>query len=67
MSTHPSSTKRSLDGRALRQLCTPNGAERAAQSAERFLVPPSVKLRDAEMVEEHVTKLSGWFHFRRPA
>jgi len=67
MSTCPSSTKRALDGRALRQLCTPIGAERAAESAERVLVPPSVKFRDGEMVEQHVTKLSGWFRFRRPA
>jgi len=31
------------------------------------LVPPSVEFRDAEMVEHHVTELSGWFRFRRHA
>lgn len=34
---------------------------------DNVLVPPSTKLTDSEIAEQHVTQLSDWFRYRQPA
>ena len=33
---------------------------------DKVLVPPSTKLTDSEIAEQHVTQLSDWFRYREP-
>ena len=33
---------------------------------DKVLVPPSTKLTDNEIAEQHVTQLSDWFRYREP-